>query len=171
MRWLFIGLGVVAGVVAVLAGVGYSMPNVHVAQVQAEYRARVDSTYAVLTDVEQWPDWHPSVESLTPLGGEPDQPSYRVSGPDGSMTITVTGREPPRRFTTLADGGMFIGRWTYVVEPTAAGSRVTITEEARIDNIVIRGLTMFRSQTGTIERMLRALGTRLGERVETRRLN
>jgi len=171
MRWLFIGLGIVAGVIAVLAGVGYSMPNVHVAQVQAEYRANADSVYAVLTDVEQWPEWHPSVESLTPLGGEPDKPSFRVSGPDGSMTITVTGREPPKRFTTLADGGMFIGRWTYVVEPIASGSRVTVTEEARIDNIVIRGLTMFRSQGGTIERMLRALGVRLGERVEPRRLN
>lgn len=171
MRWLFIGLGIVAGVIAILAGVGYSMPNVHVAQVQAEYRAGADSTYAVLTDVEQWPQWHPSVESLTPIDGEPDRPSYRISGPDGSMTITVTGRQPPNRFTTLADGGMFIGRWTYVVEAIPAGSRVTITEEGRIDNIVIRGLTVFRSQTGTIERMLRALGTRVGQRVEPRRLN
>lgn len=173
MRWLFIGAGVIAGVIAVLAAVGYSMPNVHVAQVQAEYRASVDSTYSVLTDVDGWPEWHPSVESLTPLDGDPDQPSYRISGPDGSMTITVTGREPPKRFTTLADGGMFIGRWTYTVEPTGQGrgSRVTVTEEARIDNIVLRGLTMFRNQSGTIQHMLRALGTRLGERVEPHRIN
>lgn len=172
MRWLLIGLGVVAGVIAVLAGIGYSMPNVHVAQVAADYRANVDSVYAVLSDIESWPEWHPSVRELSPIGDEPEQPSYRISGPDGSMTITVTGREPPRRFTTLADAGMFIGRWTYAVEPAGSGARVTLTEEARIDNLVIRGLTTFRSQTATMERLLRALGARLGQPgVEPRRLN
>lgn len=172
MRWLLIGLGVVAGVIALLAGIGYSMPNVHVAQVAADYRVGVDSVYSVLSDVESWPEWHPSVRDLSPIGDEPEQQSYRISGPDGSMTITVTGREPPRRFTTLADGGMFIGRWTYAVEPVGSGSRVTLTEEARIDNLVIRGLTMFRRQTATMERLLIALGTRLGQPgVEPRRLN
>jgi hypothetical protein len=172
MRWLYIGLGVVAGVIAVLAGIGYAMPNVHVAQIQAEYRASPDSVYVVLSDIESWPDWHPSVETLTPIGDEPEQPSYRISGPDGSMTITVTGREPPRRFTTLADGGMFIGRWTYAVDPVGSGSRVTLTEEARIDNLVVRGLTVFRSPTATMERLLRGLGARLGQpTVEPRRLN
>lgn len=168
MRWLLIGFGVVLGIVAVLAGIGYSMPNVHVAQAEADYRAHPDSLYATLADIEGWPDWHPGVERLTRIGDEAG--TWRVSGPDGSMTITVTDRQPPRRFTTLTDGGMFIGRWTHHVEPRPQGARVTITEEARIDNLVIRGLTVFRNQTRTIQRMLRALGAEFGERVEPRAL-
>lgn len=170
MRWLWIGVAVLLGIVAVLAGIGYSMPNAHVAQAQAEYRASPDSVYAVLSDIGGWPDWHPSVEQLTPVEGDPDGRTWRISGADGSMTITLAGEEPPTRFTTLADGGMFIGRWTYHVEPRPGGTRVTITEEARIDNLVVRGLASFRDQTATIERVLLALGDRLGERVEPRAL-
>lgn len=169
MRWLWIGIGVALGIVAVLAGIGYSMPNVHVAQVEAEYRAQPDSVYGLLSDIEGWADWHPGVQSLQRIeNAEAD--SWRLSGPRGSMTVTLTAQQPPRRFTTLADGGMFIGRWTYNVEPRSPGTLVTITEEARIDNLVVRGLAVFRNQTRAIQRVLRALGEALGERVEPRAL-
>lgn len=170
MRWLLSGVGIVIGVVAVLAGIGHSMPNAHVAQAEADYRAGPDSVYAILSDHEAWPEWHPSVGSLTPLEDSSDAASWRIRGPDGSMTITIVDEDPPNRFVTLADGGMFVGRWTYKVEERAGHTRVTITEEARIDNLVIRGLTVFRNQTSTLVRVLRALGDRLGERVEPRAL-
>ncbi len=170
MRWLLSGIGIVIGIVAVLAGIGYSMPNAHVAQAEADYRAGPDSVYAMLAHLEAWSEWHPSVGSLTPLDGSSDERSWRITGPDGSMTITLLDEDPPNRFVTLADGGMFVGRWTYKVEERAGLTRVTITEEARIDNMVIRGLTVFRNQTSTLVRVLRALGDRLGERVEPRAL-
>ena len=169
MRWLLIGIGVAFGVVAMLAGVGYSMPATHAAQAEAEYQAGADSVYAVLSNIEGWPAWHPSVASLTPVE-DSDGRSWRIRGPDGSMTVTLVGEDPPTRFTTLADGGMFIGRWTYHVEARSGRTRVTITEEARIDNLVIRGLTVFRNQTSTLVRVLRVLGEHLGERVEPRAL-
>jgi hypothetical protein len=65
---------------------------------------------------------------------------------------------------------MFLGRWTHHVAERPGGTRVTITEEARIDNLVIRGLTVFRNQTSTLVRVLQALGDQLGERVEPRGL-
>jgi len=170
MRWLFSGIGIVVGIVAVLAGVGYSMPNAHVAQAEADYRAEPEAVYAMLADLEAWPTWHPSVGSMTPLDESAGSASWRIRGPDGSMTVTLVDEDPPNRFVTLADGGMFVGRWTYKVEERADRTRVTITEEARIDNPVIRGLTVFRNQSSTLVRVLRALGDRLGERVEPRAL-
>lgn len=170
MRWVFIGVGTLLGLVALLAAAGYAMPNAHVAQVVADYGAEVDSVYSVIEEVDRWPEWHPSITRLTPLESEPDRPAWRVSGPDGSMTITMTEREPPHRLTTLADGGMFVGRWTYRLEARDGGTRLTVTEEARIDNPLVRGLTLFWSQTATMERFLRALGDRLDEAVEPRAL-
>lgn len=170
MRWVWIGVAIIVGAVAVLAGIGYSMPNAHVAQVQAEYDAPPDSVYRVLSDIENWPDWHPSVQALSPVEADTSGRTWKISGTDGSMIISLTLEEPPRRFVTLADGGMFIGRWTYHLEPRQSGTRVTITEEARIDNLVVRALASFRNQTATIERVLRALGQQLGERVEPRPL-
>lgn len=170
MRWLLIGVGTLLGLAALLAAAGYAMPNAHVAQAAADYGADVDSVYSVVADVASWPDWHPSVSRLTPLDNESDRPSWRISGPDGTMTVTMTEREPPDRLTTLADGGMFVGRWTYRLEEHDGGTRLTVTEEARIDNPLVRGLTLFWSQTATMERFLRALGDRLNEVVEPRAL-
>lgn len=170
MRWLLTGIGIVIGVVAVLAGIGYSMPNAHVAQAEADFRANADSVFAILSSIEGWPEWHPSVGSLTALDDSADQPSWRIKGPDGSMTITLVAEDPPTRFVILADGGMFLGRWTHHVEARPGGTRVTITEEARIDNLVIRGITVFRNQTATLVRVLNALGDHIGERVEPRGL-
>lgn len=170
MRWLLIGVGIVIGILAVLAGIGYSIPNVHVAQAEADYRAEPDSVYAILSSVDDWTEWHPGVGSLTPLDDSSDERSWRIRGPDGSMTITIVDEDPPTRFVTLADGGMFVGRWTHTVESRSGRTRVTITEEARIDNLVVRGLTVFRNQTSTLVRVLRALGDHLGERVEPRAL-
>lgn len=170
MRWVLIGVGALLGLAALLAAAGYAMPNAHVAQVEADYRAGVDSVYSVIADVDRWPEWHPGVSRLTPLGGEDEQPAWRISGPDGSMTITITDRQPPDHLTTLADGGMFVGRWTYRLDEHNGGTRLTVTEEARIDNPLVRGLTLFWSQTATMERFLRALGNRLDETVEPRAL-
>ena len=170
MRWLLIGIGIAIGIVAVLAGIGFSMPNAHVAQAEADFRADPDSVYAILSNIEGWPEWHPSVGSLTPLEDSSEERSWRIKGPDGSMTVTLVGEEPPTRFIVLADGGMFLGRWTHHVAERPGGTRVTITEEARIDNLVIRGLTVFRNQTSTLVRVLQALGDQLGERVEPRGL-
>lgn len=168
MRWVLIGVGTLLGLVALLTAAGYAMPNAHVAQVEADFRAEIDSVYLVLEDVERWPEWHPSVSRLTTLDEDSDRPTWRISGPDGTMTITMVEREPPRRLATLADGGMFVGRWTYRLAPHEGGTRLTITEEARIENPLIRGLTLFWSQTATMERFLRALGDRLNEAVEPR---
>lgn len=170
MRWILIGVGALLGLVALLAAAGYAMPNTHVAQAVADYRTEMDTVYSVLEDVERWPEWHPGISRLTPLEDSSDRPAWRVSGSDGSMTITMAEREPPRRMITLADGGMFVGRWTYRLEPRASGTRLTITEEARIDNPLVRGLTLFWSQTAAMERFLRALGHRLDEAVEPRPL-
>lgn len=170
MRWVLIGVGILLGLAALVAAAGYAMPNTHVAQVEADYEAGLDSVYSVIADVESWPDWHPGVSRLTPLETDDDRPAWRITGPDGSMTIAITEQEPPQRLTTLADGGMFVGRWTYRLQEHEGGTRLTVTEEARIDNPLVRGLTLFWSQTASMERFLRGLGERLGETVEPRAL-
>lgn len=170
MRWLLTGIGVLLGGVVLLGAIGYAMPNAHVTQVRADYAATPAEVYAVLANVEGWPEWHPSVDSLAPLEGQPEEPAWRIVGPDGTMDIVVASVQPPTRLVTRVDGGMFVGRWTYQVDSRPRGSRVTVTEEARIDNPVIRGLTVLWSQAATMERMLRALGDHLGERITPERI-
>lgn len=166
LRWLLMGVAIVLGAVLVLAGIGYSIQNAHVAQVQADYKAGPPEVFDRLVDLEHWPEWHPGVSSMTRIEDADGMSAWRMKGHAGSATLVLLSSQPPERFVARADGGMFVGRWTVTVKAHAGGSRVTVTEEARIDNLVVRGLTVFRSNTASIEQMLRGLGTQFGEAVE-----
>ncbi|MGI9038231.1 MAG: SRPBCC family protein [Gemmatimonadota bacterium] len=165
MRWLYVGLGIVAAAVFTLAGIGYSIQNAHVAQARADYSTPPREVFETLSDFEHWPDWHPGVTAMSRRDDADGQPVWQMRGGAGSTTLVLLSSSPPERFVVRADGGMFVGRWTVTVEPRSGGSRVTVTEEARIDNLVIRGLTVFQSKTASIEAMLRGLGAHFGEAV------
>jgi hypothetical protein len=159
------GLGIVVAAVLALAGIGYSIQNAHVAQARADYSASPGDVYETLIDFEHWPDWYPGVSSMSRLEEADGLSAWRMKGSAGSTTLVLLSSQAPERFVVRADGGMFVGRWTVSVEARSGGSRVTITEEARIDNLVIRGLTVFQSSTASIEKMLRGLGSQVGETV------
>jgi hypothetical protein len=60
----------------------------------------------------------------------------------------------------------FSGVWTYEIEPVAAGSRVTITEDGEVFNPIFRLVArLFLGHHTTIDRCLEALGQRFGEQV------
>lgn len=170
MRWVYLGLGIVAAGISALAAIGYSMQNTYVAQARGEYQAEPRDVFETLIDFEHWPEWHPGVSAMTRIDEVDGQPVWRMRGSAGSTAFVLLSSQPPERFVVRADGGMFVGRWTVNVEPRPGGSRVTVTEEARIDNLVIRGLTVFQSKTASIEEMLRGLGSHFGETVDTQPL-
>lgn len=166
MRWLYTGIGIAVVALGTLAGIGYSIQNAHVAQASADLDTPPSDVFEALADFEHWPDWHPAVTAMSRLDDADGRPVWRMRGGTGSTTLLVLSTRPPERIVMRTDGGMFVGRWTVSIEPHSGGSRVTVTEEARIDNLVIRGLTVFQSKTASIESMLRGLGSHFGENVE-----
>ena len=62
----------------------------------------------------------------------------------------------------------FGGTWTYELAPEGAGTRLTITEDGVVRNVVFRFLSRWVfSHTATLEKYLRALGRKFGEEVRT----
>lgn len=84
------------------------------------------------------------------------------------MAYIVLEDSPPNRIVTkIADENLpFGGTWTYEILAEPSGSRVRITEQGEIKNVIFRLLARFVfGYTTTMEAYLRDLGKKFGETV------
>jgi uncharacterized protein YndB with AHSA1/START domain len=162
MRWVLRVLGVVAVLIALVILVGLARPRMHVAHTRATYAVPPAELWDTLTAFAAWPDWYPEIDAVRTL---PDRDGRRVielTSSWGRVAAELTVFEPPQRLQTSLATGSFRCSWTYVLEPTAAGTVLTVTERGAVDNPVIRTLMIFMDEHATMLDFHRALAVRLG---------
>jgi uncharacterized protein YndB with AHSA1/START domain len=148
--------------------VGLFLPVRHSVTLAREVTGTPEEVWTVITGVEAFPAWRPGVvraERLEPIGG---WPAWREQGPDGTLTFAIAAVEPPRSLVSeIVDEGLpFGGRWTYTLEPTTTGTRVTITEDGFVYNPLYRVVSRFTGYETTARAYLDALEARMGGIVE-----
>ena len=148
--------------------IGLFLPVRHSVTLAREVAGTPEEVWTVITGVEEFPAWRPGVvhaERLEPLGG---WPAWREEGPDETLTFAIAAVEPPRRLVSeIVDEGLpFGGRWTYTLEPTASGTRVTITEDGFVYSPLYRVVSRFAGYETTAQSYLDALQARMGGIVE-----
>jgi hypothetical protein len=85
-----------------------------------------------MSDVERWHEWTPSITSVRLMGAGPFAVGSRalVRQPKFPPALwTVSAIEPGRSFTWVSAGPGLRATGTHTVEPTASGSRATLTLE------------------------------------------
>ena len=92
--------------------------------------APVERAWEVMSDVDRWHEWTPSIRAITRLGDAPLAVGTKVvvRQPKFPPALwTVTDVQPGRSFTwvSVAPGMRVTG--THTVEPTAAGSRARLS--------------------------------------------
>ena len=168
MRWVLGAVGVLVSLVLIVVVVGYLLPRSHVASVSARYAAPADSLWATLTDVSAFPQWRRDVKRVELLPDENGQRGWREHGSQDVITYRVVEAAAPRRLVSrIADDNLpYGGSWTYELTPADSGTRLTITENGEVYNPIFRFVSRFIiGHTGTMESMLRALGTKHGETI------
>ena len=164
MKWLLIVVGVLVLVVATAAIVGAMLPQNHVASRTAQLSLSPEKVWPIVTGVSDYPAWRSDVDSVERLATRNLQ-WREVSGSD-RMTFEATTLDAPSHFVThIADKGLpFGGTWDYRIEPSGAGSRITITENGEVYNPVFRFVSKyFMGHTATIDKYLAALARRTGD--------
>ena len=176
MIWILYVVAGLVGLVVLMAVVGYTLRPDHLAARTADVPGAPAAVYALIRDLERLPTWRKDlkrIELLPPVDGKR---SFREHGRQGAITFVVDEDQPPagdrpgRMVTRIADDKLpFGGRWIIEVAPAGGGSRVTVTEDGFVKNLVFRFLsrTVF-SLTSTLEHWLRALGRHLGAEVTPR---
>jgi len=166
MKWIFIVLGTLVGLIALVAVIGAMLPRDHVASMTARIAAKQEDVWTAITTPSAFPEWRGDVKRVELLPATPIGPSWREHGSNGAITFATDVWDPPRRFVgRIADQGLpFGGSWEYRIEPEGASSaRVTITEHGSIYNPIFRFVSRFiMGYTGTMTTYLKALGRRFG---------
>lgn len=171
MKKLALALGIVFGVVlataAALYGIGLALPEGHTATVRAELDASPPRVWRVLSDYETWPEWNPGVASVEVDEGDPLR-LVTAGAWGGKVTWEIVETYPPERLRLrVADPhAPYGGMWTWRIEPTDAGSRITLTEDGEVYNPLYRAISFYViGYTANLRDALQGLAGHLDEEV------
>jgi uncharacterized membrane protein len=133
--------------------------------ITVDISAPPEAMWAVISDVESWPEWTASVTSVRPLSPGPLQVGSRVriKQPRLPATVwTVSDLVEGERFTWTATSPGVNTRASHRVVPAAEGSRVTLS----IDQAGILGRLVGRLYDGLTSRYVQMEAAGLKQRSE-----
>jgi hypothetical protein len=165
MLWLKIGAGIVAAVVLYVLIAGNLAPRTHVASVRLALKRPAAEIFAAISDHAGQKAWRPDLKEVELLPAQEGKAVYRETTSSGAVRYIVDESVADRRCVTriLDENLGYRGRWIFELEPTGGGTRLTITEEGEVTNLMFRALSPLFSKTKTIEGYLDALSRRFGE--------
>lgn len=165
MRYVWIGLAVLAGIVAIVVVIGYSLPVRHRATSELSVRSTPDSLYALLTDLQGFPLWRTGLRAVELVPEGDGRTRYREISSDGTITYVRETADAPRRIINRIDDKTlpFGGTWTYDIIPGPDGrTTLRITEDGEVYNPIFRFVSRFvMGHDTTIRRFLADVSKRL----------
>jgi uncharacterized protein YndB with AHSA1/START domain len=170
MKWVFIIIGILVAVIALVALVGALLPKAHTGIRSARFKQPPETIWKAITDVDAFPSWREGVKSIERMPDRNGLPAWKETDTHGQVIpFETTESVPPRKLVArIADPKLpFGGTWTYEIAAIDGGSRLTITENGEIYNPIFRFMARFFFwYTATIATYLRSLGKKFGETVQ-----
>jgi Polyketide cyclase / dehydrase and lipid transport len=166
---IYIVVGVISGL-ALLAGVialiGSQLPKGHTASRSIFLHQSPQNVYAVVRDFGSAPAWRSDVKRIEvqPQGNGPIH--FREEGKNGTVNYELSEDVPNERMVTrILDTDLgYSGKWIYLLKPENGGTRVTITEDGEVSNVLFRFMSRYIfGQTATLDGYLTSLAKRFGE--------
>src|SRR5437868_11309163 len=119
MKWILIGILILAGILMVVVIIGALLPKQHVATRSIAVNASPGAVWSLISGP---PTWRPDVKSYEELPAQNGHRMWRETDKHG-QTITYEAVEafaPRHLVTKIADTKLpFGGTWTYEISPTA----------------------------------------------------
>jgi uncharacterized protein YndB with AHSA1/START domain len=145
MKWLYIAVGTIVGLVILVVAVGYALPVKHRASRERTFASAPERIYGIITAYGDYPEWRRGVQRVEIVVDPAGRTVFREVGDDETMSYIVEDDVAPRRVVTrIADPGLpFGGRWTYEITPAAAGTTLRIVEDGEVYNPVFRFVSRF----------------------------
>ena len=166
MKILLIIGGAIIGLIVIVLLIGALLPRNHSASREIVLRRNPDEIYAVVRDFAAAPAWRTDLQSVEMLGEVDGHVRFREHSKQGKITYEIVEDKPPYALVTrIVDEDLgYSGSWTYALSPTNVGTRLRITENGEVSNVLFRFLSRFVfGHTATMDSYLRALGRKFGE--------
>lgn len=158
-------IGVVVLAFGVMALVGSQLPRAHTASRSIVLRQPRPNVYAGIRDFKSAPTWRNDVKSIEVVETPGQKLRFTEHGSE-NVTYELTEEVPNQRMVTRilnTDLG-YSGQWTYELTDENGGTRVKITEDGDVSNVLFRFLSRYVfGHTGTVDSYLSALAKKFGE--------
>ena len=166
---IYIVVAVVGGLillVGIIALIGSRLPKNHVASRSIFLRKSPQDVYAVIRDFASMPKWRADVKEVD-VENAPGGPVYfREVAKHGTVNYELIEDVPAQRMVTrIRDTDLgYAGQWTYTLASENGGTRLTITEDGEVSNVLFRFMSRYVfGQTSTIDSYLTSLANHFGE--------
>lgn len=167
-----IALIVVIGLV-VLIGIGFlvglALPRNHRATSSITLGKPPAEVWAVVRDLGALQGTWKDLKSARRLPDEGGREVWEQNAGGFPLRLVVEASSPPSRLVTRIDAppdAAFGGTWTYQLEGSGSGTRISVTEDGFVSNPLFRVLMAIGGVHRTADGYLRALGAKLGENVQ-----
>jgi len=168
---LIVGLslvGALALVVAVIALVGSRLQSKHSVTRSVLLHQTHTTVYATARDFAAMPKWRPDVRQVEVTQAAEGRVRFREAGKHGAVNYELAEDVTNSRMVTrILDTDLgYSGQWTYTFTPEGANTRVSITEDGEVSNVIFRFLSRYAfGHTSSIDAYLTSLGKQFGETV------
>ena len=150
-----------------MALIGSRLPIGHVATRSIVLHRPAAEIYKMVRNVKNSPSWRSDVKSVELLGDVNGKPSYREHGSQGDVTYELIEDVPGQKVVTrIPEQGLgYSGTWTTTLTPEDGGTRVTLTENGEVSNVLFRFMSRYIfGHTATIDAYLTSLAKAVGEK-------
>jgi polyketide cyclase/dehydrase/lipid transport protein len=157
--------------VAIIALIGARLPREHVASRAILLPKTPAEVYGVVRDFSSAPRWRTDLKQVEVTVQPDGRVHFREDGKQGTVNLEVVEDIPAQRMVTrILDTNLgYSGSWTYVFESAGAGTRLTITENGVVSNVIFRFLSKYAfGHTATINTYLTSLAKHFGEAAQSR---
>jgi len=162
-------LAAILALIGLMIVIGWLLPRGHTATRAAHFSASPEMVWDAITDFARFPAWRHNiarVETLPERDGHSrwvEHDAHNAISYEAVERVPPTGGTPGKMVTRIGPNLPFGGTWTFELVPAGSGTELRITERGEIYNPIFRFVSLFMSQTKTIENYLQALGHKFGE--------
>jgi uncharacterized membrane protein len=166
---IYIAVATVGGLVllvGIMALIGSMLPKTHEVSRSILLHKSPQDVYAVIRDFASTPKWRADVKQVDVEAAQGSPVYFREIAKHGTVNYELTDDIPAQRMVTrIRDTDLgYAGQWTYTLSPDNGGTRVTITEDGEVSNVLFRFMSRYVfGQTSTIDSYLTSLAKHFGE--------
>ncbi|MGL1921262.1 MAG: SRPBCC family protein [Hyphomicrobiales bacterium] len=146
MAYLYYGLGIIAILVGIILVMGAALPVKHVASRDVILNADMARVWELITNYSDMPKWRKEllkVERVTAANGTEIWQEFENESEsfDFETVSQIEGIKLVRKI--VGDRTDFGGTWTFALETEGAKTKLTITENGEVYNILFRFVSKF----------------------------
>lgn len=168
MKILLFVLGALVALIALVLVIGALLPSKHVASREIVVRKAPSEVYSLIRHFASAPSWRTDLKGIEMLEPVDGCIRFRENSSNGIINYEVVEEVPNEKLVTrIVDRDLgYFGSWTYEFLPAESGTRVRITENGEVPNVLFRFMSRFVfGHTATMDTYLKALGRKFDEEV------